>query len=174
MDPLTGRRHWVQRIDTVPQKGFYENSGLEFDPFDILHAEGDGIAMSRWVLSLDGKDMAVDKWNAFAKLNTGAGDVWTPRGSWTYGARHQASFSGEAPRRPLLVFRDDNVYSSLNGRTDVFRRDFDLDQGETFDSKWITGLEGVTDSKGKTASPIERIASSGGRRMDQGPVRRSK
>ncbi|MCH7728049.1 MAG: PQQ-binding-like beta-propeller repeat protein, partial [Planctomycetes bacterium] len=139
VDPLTGERHWVKRIDTVPQKGFYENSGLEFDPFDILHAEGDGLAMSRWVLSLDGKEIAVDKWNAFAKLNTGAGAVWVPRGSWTYGARHQHRFRGEAPKRPLVVFRADNVYSSLNGTTNVFHRDFDLDEGEEFDSKWITG-----------------------------------
>lgn len=139
VDPLTGDRHWVQRIDSVPQKGFYENSGLEFDPFDILHAEGDGLAMSRWVLSPDGQKVEVDKWNAFAKLDTGAGEVWIPRGSWTYGARHQHRFRGEAPRRPLVTFRDDNVYSSLNGSTDVFRRDFDLDKGEKFDSKWITG-----------------------------------
>ena len=139
VNPMTGDRHWVRRIDTVPQKGFYENSGLEFDPFDILHAEGDGLAMSRWVMSLDGKDVAVDKWNAFAKLNTGEGETWIPRGSWTYGARHQHRFAGEAPRRPLVVFRNDNVYSSLNGTTVVFRRDFDLDKGEEFDSKWITG-----------------------------------
>ena len=39
----------------------------------------------------------------------------------------------------MVAFRDDNVYSSLNGSTRVFRRDFDLDQGEPFDSKWITG-----------------------------------
>jgi outer membrane protein assembly factor BamB len=139
VDPRTGDRHWVKRIDTVPQKGFYENSGLEFDPFDILHAEGDGIAMSRWILTPDGKDVSVDKWNAFAKLNTGAGEVWIPRGSWTYGARHQHRFGGEAPRRPLIAFRDDNVFSSLNGSTNIFRRDFDLDKGEKFDSKWITG-----------------------------------
>jgi len=141
VDPLTGGRHWVHRIDSVPQKGFYENSGLEFDPFDILHAEGDGLAMSRWILSLDGKTVSVDKWNAFAKLNTGGGEVWIPRGSWTYGARHQHRFPGEAPRRPLVAFRDDNVYSSLNGSTVVFRRDFDLDKGEDFNSRWITGWE---------------------------------
>jgi outer membrane protein assembly factor BamB len=144
VDPLTGKRHWVHRIDTVPQKGFYENSGLEFDPFDILHAEGDGLAMSRWILSRDGKNVSVDKWNAFAKLNTGGGDVWIPRGSWTYGARHQHRFPGEAPRRPLVAFRDDNVYSSLNGSTVVFHRDFDLDQGESFNSRWITGWEAAS------------------------------
>lgn len=143
VDPMTGKRHWVKRIDSVPQKGFYENSGLEFDPFDILHAEGDKLAMSRWILSLDGKDVDVDKWNAFAKLNTGKGDVWIPRGSWTYGARHQHRFRGEAPRRPLTVFRDDNVYSSMDGSTDVFRRGFTPEDVETFNSKWITGWEAV-------------------------------
>ncbi|TWU38265.1 outer membrane protein assembly factor BamB family protein [Novipirellula artificiosorum] len=146
VDPMTGKRHWVKRVDSVPQKGFYENSGLEFDPFDILHAEGDQLAMSRWILSLDGKNIDVDKWNAFAKMNTGDGDAWVPRGSWTYGARHQDRFPGEAPRRPLVVFRDDNVYSSLDGSTEIFRRDFNLEKGDQFDSKWITGWEA-----GKTA-----------------------
>ncbi|MEK6234193.1 MAG: PQQ-like beta-propeller repeat protein, partial [Planctomycetales bacterium] len=139
VDPMTGKRRWTRRINTVPQKGFYENSGLEFDPFDLLHAEGKGIAMSRWVLSSDGKEVAVDKWNAFAKLGAGDGQVWVPRGSWTYGARHQHRFRGEAPRRPLVVFHGNEVYSSLNGTTEVFRRDFNLDKGEKFDSKWITG-----------------------------------
>ena len=138
---MTGKRHWVKRIDSVPQKGFYENSGLEFDPFDILHAEGDKLAMSRWILSLDGKQVDVDKWNAFARLNTGKGDVWVPRGSWTYGARHQHRFSGEASRRPLTVFKDDKVFSSLDGSTDVFRRDFSADDVQSFNSKWITGWE---------------------------------
>lgn len=118
-----------------------ENSGLEFDPFDILHAEGDSIAMSRWIISADGKKMDVDKWNAFAKLNTGAGEVWIPRGSWTYGARHQHRFAGEASRRPLTVFRDDNAYSSLDGNTSIFRRDFNLEKGEAFNNHWITGWE---------------------------------
>lgn len=141
VDPMTGKRHWVQRIDSVPQKGFYENSGLEFDPFDILHAEGDSIAMSRWIISPDGNEVDVDKWNAFAKLNTGAGEVWIPRGTWTYGARHQDRFRGEAPRRPLAAFRDDNLYSSLNGSTDVFRREFPSESVDEFNSKWITGWE---------------------------------
>jgi outer membrane protein assembly factor BamB len=144
VDPLSGQRLWVHRIDSVPQQGFYENSGLEFD---ILHAEGDGLAMSRWILSRDGKDVSVDKWNAFAKLNTGGGDVWIPRGSWTYGARHQHRFPGEAPRRPLVVFRDDQIFSSLNGSTIVFRRDFNKDAAEDFNSSWITGWEAAKQAR---------------------------
>ena len=139
IDPMTGERHWVRRIDTVPQKGYYENSGLEFDPFDVMHQEGDRVAMSRWLVSLDGSDVQVDKWNAFAKVNTGGGSVYVHRGSWTYGARHVHRFPGEARRRPLAVFRDGTVYSSLNGTTEVFRRDFNLENGEEFSPKWITG-----------------------------------
>ena len=149
IDPLTGKKRWVHRLDHMPQKGdptgknpfkgFYENSGLEFDPVDILHEEGEGIAMSRWILSGDGKTVTVDTWNAFAKLDTGGGPVWVPRGSWTYGARHQDRFRGEAPRRPLVVFRDGAVYGQLNGNTHIFRRDFDAEAVKKFNGKWITG-----------------------------------
>ena len=59
--------------------------------------------------------------------------------AWTYGARHVHRFPGEARRRPLAVYRDNTVYSSLNGTTEIFRRDFDLDNGEEFSAKWITG-----------------------------------
>ncbi len=141
VDPLTGKQLWVHQLNSIPQKGFYENSGLEFDPIDILHREGNGITLSRWILSLDGKETKVDKWNAFARLNTGGGAVWVPRGCWTYGPRHQDRFRGEAPRRPLCVFRDHKVVSSLNGSTELFRRDFDIENGEKFNSKWITGWE---------------------------------
>ncbi len=159
LDPLTGRRHWVRRLDTIPQKGFYENSGLEFDPTDILHKEGDGIAFSRWIISRDGNAVKVDKWNAFAKLDTGGGAVWVPRGAWTYGPRHQRRFRGEAPRRPLCAFRDGTVLSSLNGSTEVFRRDFDLAGGETFKSNWITGWElSQKGKKGKNPFRTYRLA----------------
>jgi hypothetical protein len=33
------------------------------------------------------------------------------------------------------------VFSSLNGTSELFRRDFDLEGGETFESNWITGWE---------------------------------
>ena len=168
-DPMTGAKHWVYRLDEIPHKGdptfqnpyegFYENSGLEFDPVDILHQEGDRIAMSRWLLSLDGKDVQVDKWNAFARLDTGGGAVWAPRGSWTYGARHQDRFRGEAPRRPLVVYRDGQVFGQLNGSTDIFRRDFDAESVKKFDGKWITGWEAAQKgSKGEKPFRTYRIA----------------
>lgn len=159
VDAATGERHWIHRIDTVPQKGYYENSGLEFDPFDILHQEGDNITMSRWLISRDGKTMDVDKWNGFAKINTGKGSAFVHRGSWTYGARHVHRFPGEARRRPLAVVRDNTVYSSLNGTTDIFRRDFDLEKGEEFSAKWITGWEAAgTARKGGKPYRTYRLA----------------
>ncbi|MCB1236715.1 MAG: PQQ-binding-like beta-propeller repeat protein, partial [Verrucomicrobiae bacterium] len=171
IDPLTGARKWVHRLDEIPHKnenpsedpygGFYENSGLEFDPVDILHAEGDRLAMSRWRFSLDGQSVEVDKWNAFAKLDTGGGGggVWAPRGSWTYGARHQHRFRGEAAFRPLAVFRDGREFSSLDGGTELFRRDFDAAGLAAFDSKWITGWKAAQEG-GKGGKPYRnyRIA----------------
>jgi len=112
--------------------------------------------------------VSVDKWNAFAKLNTGAGEVWVPRGSWTYGARHQHRFGGEARRRPLTVFRDDNVYSSLNGTTTLFRRDFDLEKGEKFDSKWITGWKAVQTAK-KDGKPYRTYRIAEGAKWSKDP-----
>lgn len=140
VDPMTGKKHWIHRIDTVPQEGFYENSGLEFDPVDLLHRDGNHIAMSRWLISLDGKESSVDKWNAFARLDPdGEGAVWMPRGYWTYGARHQHRFPGEAPRRPLCAYRGGNIVGTLDGTTDIFMREFPKNDLEAFDKKWITG-----------------------------------
>ncbi len=169
VEAMTGARRWVQRIDSIPQKadptfknpyeGFYENSGLEFDPVDILHEEGDGIAMSRWILSDDGKKVEVDKWNAFARLDTGGGAVWVPRGTWTYNERHQDRFRGEAPDRPLVVFRDGQVFGQLEGSTDLFRRDFDAEGVGKFNGKWITGWEAAQKgSKGEKPFRTYRIA----------------
>ena len=159
IDPRTGSRLWTHRLDTIPQRGYYENSGLEFDSFDILHQEGDGIALSRWIISMDGRDAKADKWQAFARLNTGGGAVWVPRGCWTYGPRHQHRFRGEAPRRPLCAFRDRIVFSSLNGTTVIFRRDFNLEQGEKFNSRWITGWAAAqAGSKGGDPFRTNRLA----------------
>ena len=155
----TGQKRWVHRLDTIPQQGYYENSALEFDPIDILHQEDDGIALSRWIISADGTKTTVDKWNAFAKLDTGGGAVWVPRGCWTYGPRHQARFRGEAPQRPLCAFRDHIVLSSLNGSTAIFRRDFDIEHGEQFNSKWMTGWEaGQKAGKGENPFRSYRLA----------------
>lgn len=159
IDPMTGEKKWVTRVDTLPQKGYYENSGLEFDPVDIMHVEGDRLAMSRWLLKMDGSGFDVDKWNAFAHLDTGKGAVYVPRGSWTYGPRHQHRFRGEAPRRPLAVWRDGNVVSSLNGSTELFLRDFELENGEEFSAKWITGWEAAQKgNKGEKPFRTYRIA----------------
>ncbi len=159
IDPLTAEKKWVTRVDTVPQKGFYENSGLEFDPYDLLHIEGNALAFSRWILKLDGSGYEVDKWNAFAQLDTGGGAVWVPRGSWNYGPRHQHRFKGEAPRRPLAIWRDGKVVSSLDGTTALFLREFSADDVKNFDHKWITGWEAAQKgNKGEKPFRTHRIA----------------
>ena len=167
VDPMTGAKNWVMKHNSIPQKGydgendesfgFYKNSGLEFDPVDLLHKEGDRIAMSRWLISVDGKDIDVDAWNGFAKLNTGGGTVFAERGTWTYGFRQIHRFSNEAHRRPLCAYRDNTIVGALNSTTALYRRDFDND--EAFDSKWITGWEAAGKGrKGERPYRSDRIA----------------
>lgn len=169
VDPMTGKQHWVRKLNSIPQKGYngdqtdsfgmYQNSGLEFDPVDLLHKEGDRVAMSRWLISMDGKDVKVDTWDAFARLNTGKGTVYAPRGTWTYGPRQVHRFSNEAYRRPLCVYRDHTIIGALDSTTALYRRDFDLENGETFSPKWITGWEAAqSGSKGGRPYRSDRIA----------------
>ncbi len=169
VDPMTGEKEWVHKLNDIPQVsydgkndesfGFYKNSGLEFDPVDILHKEGDRIAMSRWMISKDGKEVDVDTWNGFAKLNTGKGTVYAPRGTWTYGFRQIHRFSNEAFKRPLAAWRDNTIIGALNSTTAIFRRDFDLENGEKFNSKWITGWQAAGEGrKGGRPYRSDRIA----------------
>jgi len=139
VEPASGAIRWVQRLDTVPQHGFYENSGLEFDNFDLLHREGDQVAMSRWIFDRSGQQMSVDKWNAYAKLNTGQGAAVVPRGCWSYAPRHQRRIPSFTPRRPLVVFRDNVLVGCLQGGKTVYRREFTEEEVKQFSTRWMTG-----------------------------------
>jgi outer membrane protein assembly factor BamB len=169
VDAMTGKKNWVKKINSIPQKGydgnndqsrgFYKSSALEFDPVDLLHKEGDRIAMSRWLISLDGKEIDVDTWNGFAELNTGAGTVFAPRGTWTYGARHIHRIGYEAHRRPLCVYRDNTIIGALNSTTALYRRDFDIANNKNFNRKWITGWEAMSQARnGQRPYRSDRIA----------------
>jgi outer membrane protein assembly factor BamB len=159
VEPAGGKIGWVQRLDSVPQTNFYDCSALEFDNFDLLHREGDGVGMSRWVFDRKSGEMSLDRWAAFARLDTGGGAVMAPRGCWTYAPRHQARIKAHQPLRPLAVYRDRVLFGALHGSSTVFRRDFDLEGGEQFDTKWMTGWEESTRSqKGETPWPSYRLA----------------
>jgi len=159
VDPRTGKRRWVQRLDTVPQRGFYESSALEFDNFDLLFREGESVSMSRWQFDRKTGKMSCDRYNAYAKLNTGGGTAWVPRGAWSYPPRHQRRIKSYRPRRSLVAFRDNVVFGALqNGRT-LFRRDFHLEKGEKFETRWPTGWgAGQLEKQGKPAWPNDRLA----------------
>jgi outer membrane protein assembly factor BamB len=143
----------------VPQQGFYECSALEFDNFDLLFRQGDAVAMSRWEFDRDTGESSVDRWNAFTKVNTGNGSALVPRGSWSYAPRHQKRISADSALKPLVVFRDNVLYGGVQGMRDVFRRDFQLEQGEKVETNWITGWAagGVFRDGGKPW-PNDRLA----------------
>ena len=159
VDPATGQRHWVRRLDTVPQPGYYTASALEHDNFDLLCREGEGVAMSRWVFDRATGDMSVDLWKAFSQLNTGNGSAMVPRGSWSYAPRNQARMATHSPRRPLVVFRDNVLWGCVENKQSVYRRDFNLDGGEEFDTKWMTGWASEeANQKNGIAWPSQRLA----------------
>jgi outer membrane protein assembly factor BamB len=159
VEPANGAIRWVERLNSVPQKGFYECSALEFDNFDLLHREDGGVAMSRWVFDRATGRMSVEPLNAFAKINTGKGAAMVPQGCWSYAPVHQRRIPSDAPRRPLVVFRDNTLWGCMDGMRAVYRRDFDLEGGETFDAKWMTGwAAGQLSREGKTPTRSRRLA----------------
>jgi outer membrane protein assembly factor BamB len=139
VDPPSGKIDWVQRLDSVPQEGFYRSSGLEFDNFDLLFRQGDGVAMSRWLFDREDGKMSVEPWSAFALLNTGGGTAVVPQGSWSYAPRNQSRTKTFSPKRPLVVFRDNQLVGCLEGMRSLYHCEFDEEAVKTFDKKWITG-----------------------------------
>ena len=157
--PASGKVEWVKRLDSVPQQGFYECSGLEFDNFDLLHRQGDGVGMSRWVFERKTGQMSLERWAAFAKLDTGGGAAMVPQGCWSYAPRHQKRIPSHAHRRPLVVFRDNVLFGGLQGASTIYRRDFTLDDGEEFETKWMTGwAAGGLSRKGEMPWRSHRLA----------------
>lgn len=147
IDPRTGKTDWIQRLNSIPQKGYYTSSALEFDNFDLLMREGNGVAMSRWVFDRDSGKMSVDLWKAFARVNTGHGSAMVPPGCWSYAPRNQSRTKTFSPKRPLVVYRDNVLFGCLENKQAIYRRDFDLEGGETFNAKWITGWAGSEGSR---------------------------
>ena len=88
------------------RRQFYACSGLEFDNFDLLHREGDAVAMSRWLFDRTSGEMTCAAKIGFARLATGgSGGVMFPRGAWSYAPRNETERSKERPfLRPLAVF----------------------------------------------------------------------
>ncbi|MCR4412063.1 MAG: hypothetical protein NUV77_06515, partial [Thermoguttaceae bacterium] len=138
VEPAAGRIRWVQRLDSVPQDNFYAGAGFEFKAFDLLQRQGDAVAMSRWLFELGTGRMTCDGKNGFARLVTGGSSgVMAPRGFWSYGPRYESEQVGERPFvEPLVAFRENVLIGCSQDRRSVYRREFRLDQGETFDAEW--------------------------------------
>jgi len=142
VEPATGRIRWVNRVNTLPMDNFYACIGLEFDSFDLLHREGDAVAMSRWLFRRSDGRMSCKAKDAFAVFRSGGFNVAVARGCWTYGPRHQPRHGGErSPMRPLAAFRGSHLFGCLADHRTVYRRDFRFDRGERFDTTWITGWD---------------------------------
>ena len=139
-EPVTGKVRWRQRLDTLPQTEFYGSSGLEFDNFDLLHQEGDSVAMSRWLFDRSSGKISCQAKSGYARLASEDGSVMFPRGAWSYAPRNESGYDRTRPFvRPLAVFQGSALYGCSQDRQTVFRRDFHLETGEKFDSDWFAG-----------------------------------
>jgi formylglycine-generating enzyme required for sulfatase activity/outer membrane protein assembly factor BamB len=140
VEPRDGRVRWVRRLRSVPQTDFYESSGIDFENYDLLHREGDAVAMSRWMFDRQTGKMSCQAKSGFARLGSAAAAVLYPRGAWSYAPPHEAETWGERPfLRPLAVFQGNTLYACSQDRRTVFRRDFQLDSGEKFNTDWYGG-----------------------------------
>jgi outer membrane protein assembly factor BamB len=149
VEPASGAIRWVKRLDTLPMTDFYASIGLEFDNFDLLQREGDGVAMSRWLFDRGTGQMTCKAREAFMVAKTGGSGVIVPRGCWSYAPRHQPRHGKETPTRGLAAFRDNMLVGCLDDGRTVYRRDFNLRGGERLDPTWFTGwAAGENASKG--------------------------
>jgi outer membrane protein assembly factor BamB len=163
VEPRTGQVRWVKRIDALPMTDFYACIGLEFDNFDLLHQEGDAVAMSRWLFDRRSGKLIVNAADAFARLSTGGAGpgVVVQRGVWTYAPRNQVRFDPrELLPRPLAAFRDSTLVGCLPDQRTLYRRDFDAEAVAKFNTKWITGWAASENARKKTGDvwPVDRLA----------------
>ncbi|NLY02967.1 MAG: PQQ-binding-like beta-propeller repeat protein [Rhodopirellula sp.] len=140
VEPATGAVRWEKRLDTVPTQNFYGSSGLEYDNFDLLHRENGSVAMSRWLFDAKTGEMTCKALDAFAMLAGDGFDAVVPRSCWSYAPRHQPRHGGNASgMRHLAVYQGNRVLGVLRDERSVFRRDFDPQSREKFNTRWLTG-----------------------------------
>ena len=62
-----------------------------------------------------------------------------PHGCWSYAPRHQRRTKEYTFHRPLVVFRDNVLFGFLHGTSTLYRREFNLEGGEKFNTKSMDG-----------------------------------
>ena len=90
VDPLTGERHWRQRIDSVPKKVFMKTRDLSSTRLTFCTRKGTGsrcpvgsFQVAKKLMSTNGMPRKTE-YRSRGSLDS--------RGSWTYAARHQDRF----------------------------------------------------------------------------------
>lgn len=137
VEPASGAVRWVQRLDKILQQWFYGDHSNEFDNFDLLHQEGDRVAMSRWLFDRRSGAISDQRRVGFARLSTGTLSAMVPQGSWSYAPLYETILHRRRPfRRPLVAFRDERLFGCSEDRQTVYYRAFHLESGEEFDAQW--------------------------------------
>ena len=156
VDIETGGSQWVSRITTIGEHKYYRAAALEFDNYDLMFQEGDGVSMSRWTMDAKTGQVSVDTKSGFYR--TGPNGVMAPRGCWSYGPRMGRGYDRRT-KRPLVVFRDNMLLSCTPDRTGLFRRDFSAEDLKAFDTEWWDfRLKKKFEDRGEAFSRTDRLA----------------
>ncbi len=163
VDPPSGKIRWVGRLNTLSQHRFYGDHRREYDCFDLLHREGNCVAMSRRLYDRATGQITEDPKRGFAHLTTGGSGVMVPQGVWSYAPRQQSpartpEHKVRPLRRPLVVFRDNTLYGCSEDKRTVYRRDFNLAGGEQFDTAWHHNIWYLWSHKIKELWRSQRLA----------------
>jgi hypothetical protein len=92
--------------------------------------------MSRWVFDRAAGAMTAKPREAFARIGVGRVAVMVPRGHWSYAPKEVMRRGPDTLGQSLVVFRDKMLLGCVPGKRSIYRRDFDLEGGEKFDSVW--------------------------------------
>jgi outer membrane protein assembly factor BamB len=153
VEPLGGKIRWVNCLESSPS----QLSGLDYECFDLLFREGDGVAMSRWVFDRATGALTEKRHEGFARLNTGKAACMVPRGCWSYAPKEVERRGPDTLGQSLAVFRDNMLLGCASKKQGLYRRDFNLESGKPFDSRWPIRYEIKWRSEVLAAKPVWRV-----------------
>ena len=139
VDPWTGEIRWSAPVTDLPDFHYYAGAGLEFDAYDLLVKEGNGVSMSRWQFAAGTGELSIDRESGYVR----AMDAMAPRGLWTYGSRQFYGGKSRVTKRPLAVFNGSRIFSCTDDKQSLFRRDFTAEDLAAFDTKWYANRDRV-------------------------------
>lgn len=170
-DPATGKLAWVERLNSVPQQGFYECPrpwSSTISTCCTRRAKA-WACMARMARPQDRQD--VDRsLGGLRPAQHGRRIGDGPAELLVHHAPRWPRIASYTPLRSLAVYRDNVLYGCLQGSSTVFRRDFDLEGGEQFGPRSGSPAGGLQPQQAGRDALAQRPTGPEGR-VEDGPFR---